>query len=55
MIPDSNPDIVAVIEVLPKNCSVAVEHSEIALSDYDLFSNIDKTKGRGVVFMFVHH
>ena len=45
---DKNPDIIAISETLPKNCSYQPQPSEFNLAGYEFFSNMNSGAERGV-------
>ena len=48
LISDRNPDIIAISELLPKNCKNPPQATEFNIPDYEFFSNMGDNPDRGV-------
>ena len=47
------PDIIAVVEVKPKNARFQIQESELSINEYEMFHNLQE-EGRGIV-LYVHN
>ena len=50
LIVDHPPDIICVVETLPKNFHMPIQAAELAIQGYDMFSNLSSAK-RGVLIL----